>query len=102
MDPQRQLTWQMTIIMVVAIVVFGGGAMALLIMGRDVPGALWAIVGGLVNAIVSLGSFFNMRQMHAASLWHLAQMSAADPTNVTIPTSGMTTVTTGEGAKSGQ
>ena len=73
MDQTRQLTWPMTIIMSLSILVFGGGCMVLLGMGRDVPGALWAIVGGLVNAIVSVGGFFNMRQMHAASLWHLAQ-----------------------------
>lgn len=95
MEAQRQLTWQMTIIMSISILTFGGGAMALLILGRDVPGALWAIIGGLVNAIVSLGGFFNMRQMHAASLWHLAQLANPDTRTVTVPTSGTTTIATG-------
>lgn len=97
MSQERQLTWQMTIIMSLSIATFGGGTMALLILGRDVPGALWAIVGGLVNAIVSLGGFFNMRQMHAASLWHLAQLSGPRTDTATVPTSGTTTITTGNG-----
>lgn len=95
MDQQRQLTWQLTIVMTVSIVTFGGGAMYLLAMGKDVPGALWAIIGGLVNTLVSLGGFFNMRQMHAASLWHLAQATAPRTDTVTIPAGGTTTVKTG-------
>jgi hypothetical protein len=93
---QTTLTWPMTIIMCLSIAVFGGGVMVLLVLGRDVPGALWAIVGGLVNAIVSLGGFFNMRQMHAASLWHLAQATVPMSTAAQVTASFPTTMGTGE------
>lgn len=95
MSQDRQLTWQMTIVMALSIVTFGGGTMALLILGRDVPGALWAIVGGLVNAIVSLGGFFNMRQMHAASLWHFGELVAHHNVPTVVQTTQATTVPTG-------
>lgn len=95
METQRQLTWQMTIIMSVSILTFGGGAMVLLILGRDVPGALWAIIGGLVNAIVSLGGFFNMRQMHAASLWHFAELAATKQAGTVVQTTSPMVTNTG-------
>lgn len=81
---KTQLVWPITAIMIVAIVVFGGGTMALLILGRDVPAGLWSLDGALVPVIVGIGGFFNMGQMHTATLAHLTlanTSSSADGSN---------------------
>lgn len=95
MDQGRQLTWQLTVIMCTAIITFGGGTFVLLAMGRTVPGEIWPILGGIGTAILGIGGFFNMRQMHAASLWHLAQANVPADHTAVIPTHGTTTITTG-------
>lgn len=86
-----KLDWQTTLVLCLAILIFGGGTMVLLVMRIDIPGALWAIVGGLANAVVANGAFFTQRQMHAAALWHASQTVPAtgaaaihvDPTGTT-------------------
>lgn len=102
MNQSGQLSWQLTIIMCVMIVTFGGGTFALLLTGRVVPGELWPILGGIGATVVGIGGFFNMRQMHAAGLWHLAQATgnaaansvpAAIPATTTIPTQSTATGT---------
>lgn len=83
MSSTSRLDWQTTTILALAILIFGGGTMVLLVMRIDVPGALWAIVGGVANAIVANGAFFTQRQMQAAALWHMAQ---------TVPTGSAATI----------
>lgn len=91
--------WQFTIALIVSIVVFGGGTMAATILGREVPNALWAIDGGLANALVAHAAFFNQRAMHAQSLTGMARTmeSAAQIANASSGGgTGTATTTAGE------
>lgn len=74
-------SWQLTAILMLALVVFGGGSMTLLVLGRDVPGFLIAIDGGLANAIVALAGFLSQQAMQATALGHM--MGAVDRIHLT-------------------
>jgi hypothetical protein len=92
-------SWQFTFILGLAIAIFGGGAMYLLATGKEVPGALWGILGGLANAIVAHNAFFTQRVMNQQGLGHVmgaidALKPAATTTTITSPTPGSVTTET--------
>ena len=68
--------------------------MATIILGKTVPEALWAIDGSIITAMVGATGFFIQRQMHAASLWHLAQAAQGIPPSATATTITTTRETT--------
>ena len=93
-------SWQFTISLIVAILVFGGGTMAAMVAGREVPNALWAIDGALGNAILGSAGFFTQRAMHRDSLAHQAQAMEYSTGIVTAMSPGTTATTTpGEPSK---
>lgn len=67
--------WQFTITLVVSIVVFGGGTVAAMILGRDIPAAMWAIDGGIANALVAHAGFFTQRAMHIQTLGAITRVT---------------------------
>lgn len=64
-------TWQFTIALVTAIIVFGGGTTAAIVMGRPVPEALWTIDGAMTTAIVAQTGFFTLRASGSQGMAHL-------------------------------
>lgn len=92
-------SWQFTLALLTAIIVFGGGTVAAMVLGREVSPALWAIDGGLANAIVANAAFFGQRAttrdlvaQHANALDLVRTL--ATPTTTTTTTPGDRTVTT--------
>lgn len=61
-----------TVLIVTAVAIFGGGTMAAIIVGREVPAALWAIDGVLANAIVAMSGLYAQRVMAREALGHMS------------------------------
>jgi hypothetical protein len=92
--------WQFTAALMIALVVFGGGTMAAVILGRPIPDALWAIDGVLANTMVAHAGFFTQRAQARegmASLTEAMRLHAAAiaPLTTTTITPGETRVATG-------
>lgn len=85
-------TWQFTVALVTAIVVFGGGTMAAIVAGQPVPEALWTIDGGLTTAIVAQTGFFTLRASGSQGMTHLRDaldtvriVATTPPATMSIP-----------------
>lgn len=93
MNEGQTSSWQFTLALIVSIIVFGGGTVWLTAVGREVNPALWAIDGGLANALVAHAGFFTQRAGSREAMAHLAHAndalrSIAAPRMTTTNTAG--------------
>ena len=83
--------WPLTLAVIAAVIVFGGGTMAAIVLGRSVPPELWPIDGGLVTAVVAHAGFTTLRASGSQAMAHLADVAHAGIATATIPTGGTNT-----------
>ncbi len=95
---QQASSWQYTIALVVAIAIFGGATVVAIVLGREVPPGLWAIDGGLANAVVAHAGFFTQRATARDAIAQLGQatqdahsIARQITTTTTTPGEGVTT-----------